>query len=243
MAQDAYVASAILTSGATLTTLRAGGLRGLIDLIIAANPAIANPTVATTAVENGGGSSGGLLPAGDYFLYYTFVGPGGETTVGTSVIASALSVTATHIPRVTLPATPSGARCKNLYATAAAGLAGTQLLYATGITGTTFDMSFAAGTNAIAPPTANTTGITGDHAERLRALVSGQSDRVFNKLSEQITSFCQGDGTLLADVQKMVIDYGDMFSLLKKLMDDLGVLVVANPGTLSMTVNGRKRTF
>lgn len=236
MAQDTYVASAVATSGATLTTLQAGGLQGLINSIIAANVALANPSVQATVSATGGGSSGGLLPAGTYYCSYTFLGPGGETTVGTSESAS-FTISSGNKPQVSLPAVPSGGRSINLYLTAVGGAVGTETLYATGITGTTFNMIYAAGTDVTgpAPPTTNTTGLA-SLTQMLHAPLNFQPERVFLKLSEHVTSFIQGDGTSYAQVLKQIRDYTDIFQAYKQVLDDFGTIVAAHPGTLSLQV-------
>lgn len=250
MAQDTYVASSVVTSGATLTTLESGGIRGMLDLIIAANAALANPTTQATATATGGGSSGGALAAGTYFIAYTFVGPGGETTVGTSESAQ-LTVASGNKPRVTIPALPTGGRSINLYVTAVGGSAGTETLYATGITTTTFDLLFAAGTDTTlpAPPKVSTSGLA-TLSQMLHAPLNFQADRYFQKLSEHITSFIQGDGGALVQYLKTIRDYSDFFQTYKQLMDDFGTLVAAHPGTLSIQVTntytgqaGPKRTL
>jgi hypothetical protein len=123
---------------------------------------VANPTVAATATATGGGSSGGSLAAGNYGIAYTFVNAWGETTVGTSLLAS-LTVGATNIPRVTVPALPTGATSINIYVTAESGgtpSPATLRRYATGITTTTHDLAIALptlGPSNPAPPTSNTT--------------------------------------------------------------------------------------
>ena len=53
-------------------------------------------------------------------------------------------MTAGQIPTVTLPALPAGVQSMNLYVTNANCAAGTETLYATGITTTTFACSYAA---------------------------------------------------------------------------------------------------
>lgn len=128
---------------------------------LTADAAVANPTVAATAVATGGGSTGGLLAAGTYKVAYTFVNTWGESTIGASASVN-LVVGATNIPRVTLPALPTHIQSINLYITAANASPDLTTLrrYATGITTTTKDMAIALpaiGAGNPIPPATNTT--------------------------------------------------------------------------------------
>src|SRR5437667_367164 len=126
----------------------------------AASSPIANPTTQATVAVTGGGSSGGTLPAGAYFVSYTFKTTEGETTAGTSESAT-FTVASGNIPRVTVPALPNGAVSINIYLTNTAGGTGTEKLYRRDITSTTVDLTDNAwdgGTfaNSTAPPGAST---------------------------------------------------------------------------------------
>jgi hypothetical protein len=101
-----------------------------IDLAPAA--AVANPTVAITA-SNSAGSVVWTGLSGSYYFYYTWISAFGETTVGTSVIASALTLTnGTSQLQVTVPSLPSGATGVNVYASTTAGSEVFLATYATG---------------------------------------------------------------------------------------------------------------
>jgi hypothetical protein len=104
--------------------------------------AVANPTTQATVAPTGGGASGGLLPAGTYFVSYTWVNRWGETTVGTSESAQ-VTVGATNIPRVTIPALPANTDSANIYVTNTNGATTTTKLYKTGVTTTTTDLALA----------------------------------------------------------------------------------------------------
>lgn len=112
------------------------------DPLGAINFVLADPTTAPTHVATGGGASGGLLAAGDYLLAYTYVTALGETLRSSQ--STSMTVGSTNIPRVTFPALPTGAVSRNLYITTPSGGAGTQTLYASGITTLTYDMAIAA---------------------------------------------------------------------------------------------------
>lgn len=94
----------------------------------------ATPTVNPT----GGGLTGGNLPAGNYFVEYTWTNAGGTTLVSPESTQSAtqstpFTVSAGNIPQVTLPAPPAGATAANIYLTPTGGPTGSELLYASGI--------------------------------------------------------------------------------------------------------------
>ena len=93
-------------------------------------------TAAATVNVTGGGATGGTLPSGTYYAYYTLVdaASGVESSVGISQSAQ-FTVVSGNIPTVTVPAYPSwGSGTANVYLTAAGGAAGTETLYATGVT-------------------------------------------------------------------------------------------------------------
>lgn len=96
---------------------------------------ITDPSTIPTVSPTGGGSAGGLLQAGDYYLRYTFVNAVGETL--TSPASSRFTVASGNIPQVTLPALASGATSINVYLTFPGGQLGSETLYKTGVTGTT----------------------------------------------------------------------------------------------------------
>jgi hypothetical protein len=96
---------------------------------------LTDPVTLPIVNVTGGGSVGGLLQAGTYYLKYTFVNAAGETLASPS--SSAFTVASGNIPQVTLPALPTGATSINIYLTVAGGVSGTETLYKTGVTGTT----------------------------------------------------------------------------------------------------------
>ena len=133
MAQDNFVAPAIQPSGTTWAQFKTGGVGILLTNLAAANPPKAIPATPAAVTVSG---SGGLLPAGTYYCQYSFVDPFGETlAAGESV---QFTVAAGQVPSVTLPALPAGVQAVNLYLTQPGGGPGTETLYATGVTTTTF---------------------------------------------------------------------------------------------------------
>lgn len=131
-------------------------------ILLDASPAaaLADPAGGALVVNpTGGGAVGGSLPAGSYRVALTFVqADGSETTIGNTESA-VFVVAAGNIPRITLPALPAGAVAFNIYATVdLLGTSGTELLYATGVTGATYDMVTAPPSFA-APASSNTAGL------------------------------------------------------------------------------------
>ncbi len=124
------------------------------------------PSVAATAVATG---SGGTLPPGAYYLSYTYVrSGGGETTWGTSRVTSPVTIASGQELVISFNdiQAPGWASARNLYLTAAGGAAGTETLYATGITTPSYTAASGSWDNgtttqslAAALPTANTTVI------------------------------------------------------------------------------------
>lgn len=135
-------------------------------------------TTAPSVNPTGGGASGGSLAAGTYYIQYTFVGPFGESwgsAAHTGATPVSFTISAGNIPRVTLPSLPAGVSSINIYLTQPGGSAGTETLYATGITTTTFNMS-AAHTTGTAPVPGSAVQIAGT-INNVRATANSSSYR------------------------------------------------------------------
>jgi hypothetical protein len=143
------------TSGSTLiTTIGSGSTVTYADTGTAASAshaptsntaAIPAPTVTPTVAVTGGGTTGGHLPPGAYYLKYTFTNAAGETTV--SAESTQFTVAAGNIPQVTLPALEAGATGISIYLTPANGASGSEIYYTSGVTVTAFNMVNAAGSS------------------------------------------------------------------------------------------------
>ncbi len=107
----------------------------------------------SNAATGSAASTGGLLPAGAYYFCYTYTTPNGETTIGTSEVGSAVTVSAGNVLTVTFNDTLDtfGSVARNLYLSAAGGASLSETLYATGITGSTYVCKSAAWFNQLAP--------------------------------------------------------------------------------------------
>src|SRR5947209_6026650 len=106
-----YTSPNVIASGTTFAQFQAGGVSGHLERLIAAQAATLAPTAAPTAT--GGGSIGGLLAAGTYYLVFTESNGFGETTK--SPESAQLTVGATNIPRVTFPSLKTGNLARRLY--------------------------------------------------------------------------------------------------------------------------------
>jgi hypothetical protein len=107
------------------------------------------PQTPTTvpSIALGTGTTVTSLPSGVYQFRYTYVDSGGKESSPTVNIGSGSVVNGTSKPRVTFPALPSGVSSISLYLSAAGGVAGTETLYASGITTTTTDLISGSWTN------------------------------------------------------------------------------------------------
>jgi hypothetical protein len=211
-----------------------GGVSTVLKLLVAANPPQSNPTVQATVSATGGGSSGGFLPAGNYFASYTFYDGVGETTTGSSQSAS-FTVATGNIPQVTLPALPTGASGINLYLTEAGGAAGTETLYATGITATTFNASYGAGsdTSMPKPPTVNGTGAVNLEGEILFGdTLPQRASLLWLRYSSIVFNYVSGYPVTLWGERMLLgrIDY--TLAMQKEASKEIINLIVATPGNL-----------
>lgn len=109
------------------------------------------PSIAPVVNPTGGGSTGGLLQAGSYFLAFTYNYFNGETAVGFE--SQQFTVPSGAIPQATLPSPiPLGATSANLYLTGPNGAPGSETLYLSGLTGSTVSLA-TAWTPGQPPPT------------------------------------------------------------------------------------------
>jgi len=231
-----YVVPSIQASGATWANLLTGGLTKVLDLQIAANTTITNPSTQITVSATGGGASGGTLPAGTYYATCTHTNCIGETTAGTTRSAS-FTISLGNKPRITVPALPTGAVATNIYLTAAGGASGTEVLYATGITGTTYDATTSTFVDsARSAPTTNTTALSGA-APLLntgRAMLLQNEYLAANRL---ISNFIAGRPMALSEVMAGLARHAAVFQCLATALNEINVLVHANTGTLTTAAN------
>ncbi len=91
-------------------------------------------------------SGGGSLPAGAYYVAFTNVDSSGVESAPAETNATQ-TLTSGYTLVVTLPALPAGVSSRKIYITNTAGGSLTEHLYATGVTGTTYNATSASWTN------------------------------------------------------------------------------------------------
>ena len=106
-------------------------------LVNSTNPFVA-PPAAPQVDPIGGGLTGGGLPAGNYFVQYTWNGP--TTAPGETLPSSEAEfrVQAGQIPLLTLSTFPANAATAKIYLTPTNGAAGSEFLYASGVQSQTY---------------------------------------------------------------------------------------------------------
>lgn len=239
-----YRSPSVTASGTTWAQFLAGGFAAQLERMITLNVATLAPTVKAAWTENGGGSSGGLLAAGTYYQVITETNGFGETAAGPE--GDQITVTATHIPRITFQTLKTGNTARNVYLGLVGGVTGgPYYLYAGGITTSTYDLATAIVTDsstASTPPTTNTTGLTLTKLQLLRALKNGNSDQVLKFLRSVINDFNRGDPMTWQDAVTKFRDAHTVFAMMSTLCAEAGVLISQNPGTIGSTatpVGGR----
>lgn len=235
MAQDTFTTPTITASGTTWTQYKAGGLAAVLANLITANAAKTNPDTQATAA---GSVAVGTLPAGTYYFSYTFVDAFGETTVGTSESAQFTGTGLAQLCTVTLPANPTGCHGKNLYVTPTDGASGSEVLYASGITGTTFacNVTFPAKQSAVSGvPAANTTGAE-NHTQRINSLaVQGATEGTLKRLSEDLSGYLSGAGIPRQEILRRHMAWTGITKLWYTALNEIMTLIVANMPTAVST--------
>jgi hypothetical protein len=224
----AYISPSITASGTTFAQFQGGGATRHLENLLAANlNGTQAPSSAPTISVSG---SGGLLAAGTYHLIITETNGLGETTA--SPESAQFSVTAGQVPTVTFPTLQPGNLARNVYLTPAGGASGSEVLYASGITASTYGLSFAAPSNsyAVAPPATNTTGLTSSKIQLLRFARTGQFQKVWDFLHELLSVFNQGDPASFQSVVMKLRDVHTVFAMMSQLCAEGGALIDANPG-------------
>ena len=236
MPTASYVTQPIATSGAALADLQSGGLAGVVSLLVAANPALANPTTqATVSVTAGAATS---LAAGDYYLSYGYVGLGGRTLAGGRSAKFTIAGSPNNAPQVTLPTLPTGAASISLYLTAAGGAAGTEVLYATGITATTANLVSATYADPLRTlPTVNTTGLSALAAQIEASLAYPHETDPLYGLAQLVSSYAEGDPIAVSAAVDLATSYAALYAALSQAVADVAGLIYANPGTLGSTAS------
>jgi hypothetical protein len=174
----------------------------------------------------------------------------GTTTQAAAVVVPTTNTTSTQIPQATFPTLKTGNSARNLYLTAAGASTGTEVLYARGITTTTFSLSSTApGTNySVALPTANTTGFDLRAYELLRSAKYGNFEDVYRRLRMLVYDFNHGSPVPHPDLLSRLQHVAFIFAMFHQLCIEIGTLIDANPGHINPVINtignaANKRTW
>jgi hypothetical protein len=240
----AYTSPSIAPSGTTFAQFQAGGVSGQLERLIAANFNGTAAPGAPTLSPTGGGTSGGNLAAGTYYIKVTETNGIGETTASPEV---SVTIAAGNIPQVTFAALQAGNTARNVYLGTASGA---EVLYAGGVTAGTLNLSAVIPTNsyAVPVPTVNTTGLTSTSGSGgavgnqklagLRACERGRLQAVWANLGWLISQFNRGEPVAFSDALTKLRDAHTVFALLTQLCAEMGTLIDANPGHFTKVSTG-----
>ena len=174
----------------------------------------------------------------------------GTTTQAAAVAVPTTNTTSTQVPTVTFPSLKTGNTARNLYLTAPGGSSGTEVLYARGITTSTYNMSAAApGTNySVAMPTLNKTSFDLREYELLRSVKDGSFEDVYRRLRMLVYDFNRGSPVAHPDLIARLQHITFCFAMLQQLCIEMGTLMDANPGHINPITDtignsGLKRTW
>lgn len=228
----AYKTPNVRASTLAWADLKAGGLNAILDGLVAANTALTAPSSQATVSTTAGAATS--LAAGVYYASYTFSNTLGETTVGTGRSNSFTIILddTDDKPRITVPSLPTGASGINIYLTAAGGAAGSEKLYATGVTTTTYNATSATWLDsAKGIPSSNTTAMS-NILEQISMMKTRRWDQVMRRINSNINNFISGQPIDMAEARAMISRDAALIKALSTALDEIGTLVEANPGTV-----------
>jgi hypothetical protein len=172
--RDVQIGDIVFLSNANGSSTQTTSVAGLVPTVIGAVIGSATPDVGnalsqpasnpgSATINASGGSGSTLLTTNNYFLRYSYAGPFGETWASG---ATSFAATNPNMPRVTVPAVPTGATHVNLYLSPPAGSATACTLYSGSntISATVFDLAaaYASGGAAYPPTNIQTAGTIND---------------------------------------------------------------------------------
>ena len=233
----------IAPSGTTFAQFQAGGASGILERLIAANflgtAAPATPTLSAT----GGGTTGGSLAAGTYYVKVTETNGIGETTASPE---ASVTIAAGNIPQVTFAALQAGNTARNVYVGAASGA---EVLYASGITAAPQPLGRDPD-QLVCGPRAHDQHHGADQHERrhrgvgnqklaaLRACEKGRLQRVWDNLARLIAQFNRGEPVSFNNLTAKLRDAHTVFAMSTQLCAEMGTLIDANPGHFTNVPTG-----
>ena len=164
----------------------------------------------------------------------------GTVAASAARVVPAASTASVDIPQITFPTLQTGNTYRNLYATAPGGATGTETLYATGITASTFDMSYATPTNSLlkmVPPTTNSTAFSSVKLDKLRKAENGNLQKVYDSLRQDVRNFDAGDPIAATQAVGKIRDAHLVLLTLAQVASEYATAFDANPGTLTIGQN------
>lgn len=165
----------------------------------------------------------------------------GTTTKAAAAAPPTANTTTTNLPVVTMPALQTGNVARNLYLTAPGGLTGTEVLYQSNITTTTYTMSKAPDLGQpTALPTVNTTALATNTkmVEYARLEEKRATDKLFDRARTVVADFCRGNPVSQQEALLHLREVHTSIALLNKALTEIGVLMDANPGSISNVTTG-----
>lgn len=240
----AYTSPSIKPSGTTFAQFQAGGTGGQLERLIAANLAGTGAPGTPTASATGGGTTGGNLAPGTYYIKVVESNGIGETTASAEV---SVTIASGNIPQVTFAALQAGNTSRNIYLGTAGGA---EVLYASGITAGTYNLSVPIPINsyAVPVPATNSTGLTSVNAATgvvvnqklaaLRACERGGLQGVWDNLRQLVDQFNRGEPVSFNNLTAKLRDAHLVFATLAQLCGEMGSLIDANPGHFTSVTTG-----
>jgi hypothetical protein len=245
----AWVAPSVQSSGTTFAQFQAGGASRILENLITQQASYYPTSSPSTTATLSAGGTGNTLAAGTYYVVITETNGWGETTA--NPVSASQAVTSGQSMVVTFPSLQTKNVARNVYLGSAS--AGPFALYATGVTASSFACTTAApsagagGSYAVAPPTANTTGLSYTDANGnvlngpyslIRSAKDGNLEDVYRAIRTLAQQFLQGEPAVFSGIVQKHRHYAAAIAVLNQLCTEIGTLIDANPGTLSLTSTG-----
>ncbi len=200
----------------------------MLNNLITANPALANPSVQATAASS---IATGGLAAGNYYANYSFFDAYGETLVVPATESAVFTCTGTsQLWTLTLPALPTYASGINVYLTDPGLASGQETLFATGVTGLTYALtaSIPADMPTQSLPLVNNTGAF-MHTERILTICTRpKSELNLERLVEAISNSLSGYPQQRRDVFRELLSWDGIVATWRQALKEVNTLWWAN---------------
>lgn len=217
-------------SGTTFAQFQQGGISAMLDRLLGLLQAAGATLAPTTAPTLSMAVASSTLPAATYFAVFTESNGIGETTA--SPVSLGVAVTLGETLTLTFPALQSG----NVSRSAYLGTSGTGpfSLATRGITAGSVTYSAPLPVGGGPPPGVNSTdAISRTKISNLRAAKTGNLQYVFKNLSTFAAEWNSGRPIASEDTGIKIADAHIVWLALAQICQEAGVLMDANPGTLT----------